>query len=578
MQDATTSCCQSEAQTLYRPWLQANDATGNSTEPQSRNDRNLHTIAQLASLRLGTQRAIIFLIDDGSQHILSEATQNLPPSYDSSSTQHELLLSAISLLLSGQHVPAELTPHTESNDPPKPDHFISTDCRSDDRFKDHEIVKKEGGVRFAAGVPLLSRHNCTIGALVVLDKSPRDRVEDKDFLELKDYAQCIVRHLELVRSSVEHSRETKVLRGIAGCFANQYQFPPCEEKSEESINARCDINEQDPSNLELEAEGLSNLGNLPDSIEMSLQATFNEAVEVLRDCSQADGAVIFGPPAVASLMVIDEKTSPPEPDHNDSDDLPSIVLASCSRDGTAFTVQKDQRAPSVGTLHRLASIYPRGMLFNVVGDSVNTLQPTNGGRRSSGTVTATEYVVRDAHDVKEVLTMLRADVVSNLTEAQTLIFLPIYDHDNKTLLASCFAWHDTGIDTAVGHRDVTDYHVLGNFLSHSVAQLMLQNKDSEQKKFMSNFSHELRTPINGILGSAQFLQDTVSDDYQNELLQSIVVSSNTLLDTASLSHLLSCVPVLLHTMFPTLEHVPFWANAADVPIKRWSKLLASQHN
>lgn len=50
---------------------------------------------------------------------------------------------------------------------------------------------------------------------------------------------------------------------------------------------------------------------------------------------------------------------------------------------------------------------------------------------------------------------------------------------------------------------------------------------------MSNFSHELRTPINGILGSAQFLQDTVSDDYQNELLQSIVVSSNTLLDTVN---------------------------------------------
>jgi signal transduction histidine kinase len=158
--------------------------------------------------------------------------------------------------------------------------------------------------------------------------------------------------------------------------------------------------------------------------------------------------------------------------------------------------------------------------------------------------------------------------VNNLTEAQTLTFLPVHDHDNKTLLASCFAWHDTGIDTAVGHRDVADYHVLGNFLSHSVAQLMLQNKDSEQKKFMSNFSHELRTPINGILGSAQFLQDTVSDDYQNELLQSIVVSSNTLLDTASLSHLPSCVPVLSHMMSMNLGHVPSWANAAEIPTKR----------
>lgn len=49
---------------------------------------------------------------------------------------------------------------------------------------------------------------------------------------------------------------------------------------------------------------------------------------------------------------------------------------------------------------------------------------------------------------------------------------------------------------------------------------------------MANFSHELRSPIHGILGAAQFLQDTISDnDYQSALLQSMVVSSNTLLDT-----------------------------------------------
>jgi nitrogen-specific signal transduction histidine kinase len=81
-------------------------------------------------------------------------------------------------------------------------------------------------------------------------------------------------------------------------------------------------------------------------------------------------------------------------------------------------------------------------------------------------------------------------------------------------------------------------------LSHNIAQLRMQNKDAEQRKFVSNFSHELRTPINGILGSAQFLQDTISDDYQNELLQSIVVSSNTLLDTVSNLLFISLKPIL----------------------------------
>lgn len=108
------------------------------------------------------------------------------------------------------------------------------------------------------------------------------------------------------------------------------------------------------------------------------------------------------------------------------------------------------------------------------------------------------------------------------------------DRDDKSLLASCFVWSEDGLYAGNNHRDISDYHVLGSFLSHNVGQLKMQNKDAEQRKFMSNFSHELRTPINVILGSAQFLQDTVSDDYQNELLQSIVVSSNTLLDTLNI--------------------------------------------
>ena len=144
----------------------------------------------------------------------------------------------------------------------------------------------------------------------------------------------------------------------------------------------------------------------------------------------------------------------------------------------------------------------------------------------------------------EVLTMLRTDITYHLAEARSLVYLPVYDQNNGSLLASCFAWRTSSSNEGSKHQHVADYHVLGNFLSHDIAQLRMQNEDAEQKKFMSNFSHELRTPINGILGSAQFLQDTISDDYQSELLQSIVVSSNTLLDTASRSFFNSTYPIL----------------------------------
>jgi len=166
------------------------------------------------------------------------------------------------------------------------------------------------------------------------------------------------------------------------------------------------------------------------------------------------------------------------------------------------------------------------MVFDVVGGSMKEQASTRNDPRPSSNATAEE--------TEEVLAMLHTEVLNDLAEVHMLMYLPVYDQDNKSLLASCFVWSEDGLYAGNNHREISDYHVIGSFLSHNVAQLKMQNKDAEQRKFMSNFSHELRTPINGILGSAQFLQDTVSDDYQNELLQSIVVSSNTLLDTLNI--------------------------------------------
>jgi hypothetical protein len=247
---------------------------------------------------------------------------------------------------------------------------------------------------------------------------------------------------------------------------------------------------------------------------------------MLRDRSMADGAMIFGPPAVTNLMVIDDYMSPDGADERCGKTPSSSLLASSLREGVSCSAIEDGKAPPICILSRLASVYPLGMVFRVAEDGVYEQAPTSNEQRLLSSATAEE--------TEQVLTMLRTDVLNNLADAHTWMYLPVYDQDNRSLLASCFMWsQDDGLYAGNDHREISDYHVLGNFLSHNIAQLRMQNKDAEQRKFVSNFSHELRTPIKCILGSAQFLQDTVSDDYQNELLQSIVVSSNTLLDTAS---------------------------------------------
>ena len=56
----------------------------------------------------------------------------------------------------------------------------------------------------------------------------------------------------------------------------------------------------------------------------------------------------------------------------------------------------------------------------------------------------------------------------------------------------------------------------------------------------SQISHELRTPMSGILGFLQFLSDTQIDDEQRDYLSHIEASANRLLDAqGKIDHLLS---------------------------------------
>ena len=48
---------------------------------------------------------------------------------------------------------------------------------------------------------------------------------------------------------------------------------------------------------------------------------------------------------------------------------------------------------------------------------------------------------------------------------------------------------------------------------------------------MANISHELRSPLHGILGSIEFIQETVLDAFQSSLITSIETCGKTLLDT-----------------------------------------------
>ncbi|KAK5145834.1 hypothetical protein LTR04_001198 [Oleoguttula sp. CCFEE 6159] len=69
-----------------------------------------------------------------------------------------------------------------------------------------------------------------------------------------------------------------------------------------------------------------------------------------------------------------------------------------------------------------------------------------------------------------------------------------------------------------------------------VARCDAQSADRAKADFISSISHELRSPLHGILGSVEFLQDTFVDAFQENLIYIVETCGKTLLDT--MDHLL----------------------------------------
>lgn len=64
-----------------------------------------------------------------------------------------------------------------------------------------------------------------------------------------------------------------------------------------------------------------------------------------------------------------------------------------------------------------------------------------------------------------------------------------------------------------------------------VSRLASKTADRQKGDFIGSISHELRSPLHGILASAEFLSETESDAFQISLVDTISSCGRTLLDT-----------------------------------------------
>ncbi|KAI2471126.1 hypothetical protein F4781DRAFT_441089 [Annulohypoxylon bovei var. microspora] len=188
-------------------------------------------------------------------------------------------------------------------------------------------------------------------------------------------------------------------------------------------------------------------------------------------------------------------------------------------------------------LKKLIQRYPFGKCFylnngRVVSDQSFTFDDevvAGGGASHFVLDTSIQDVVNSPHN------LLPRELLGCIPDAKWLIFLPLFYYAQGKWFAAGFIWGD---DFKMGDPDdvLPYFKTFGSCMMSEVASMEVLNTNIAKSTFIASISHELRSPLQGILGAGEFLEDTMTSAYQTSLIGAVETCGKTLLDT--IDHLL----------------------------------------
>jgi signal transduction histidine kinase len=119
-------------------------------------------------------------------------------------------------------------------------------------------------------------------------------------------------------------------------------------------------------------------------------------------------------------------------------------------------------------------------------------------------------------------------------DASSVLFSPIWDWNKSRWLAGTLVWTSNNF-RALGADELHYFKVFGDSIISEVARVDWATTQKSKSAFMSSVSHELRSPLHGILASAELLGATSLPPQEQHLVNMVEACGMTLLDT--LNHL-----------------------------------------
>ncbi|KAM0424254.1 hypothetical protein ACHAPT_010626 [Fusarium lateritium] len=313
------------------------------------------------------------------------------------------------------------------------------------------------------------------------------------------------------------------------------------------------------------------LGEQPRQVQ--LRRIFSKAANILRESIEVEG-VLFLDASIASFAgLVGRRSLPWQPSakrrpsssssssnysefntnpatSGNSDTAPTTcsVLGfstslSSSIDGENPTA-RNQSLPEQ-YLQRLLRRYPKGKIFNFDHHGAMASSGRSGEEAALASAQGSTGHDNDLSDHGKT-PRRRRDVFSRRNEgkliadlfpgARSVAFVPLWDSNRQRWCSGCFAYTMTPTRIFTVQGELSYLSAFGIVIMADVAMMDSSIVSRASTTLLSSLSHELRSPLHGIVLCAELLRDTSLDVFQGDVLRSVEVCGRTLLDT--INHLL----------------------------------------
>jgi signal transduction histidine kinase/GAF domain-containing protein len=542
--------------------------------PRLSDDASLTAFAQLACLRLGANRAMISLIDGERQHILAEATPDVylrAGSYGGSDASSSLWLGNVSIPRTSGICEQVLSLSPTVPYAPEDAVIIINDLLQNTAYAQRTYVYGKPHLRFYAGVALLSPKGAVVGALCVFDDKPRDGLLEEEVLHLRDLSATIMEYLESYSIKDQYRRGEKLTRALLSFNDGASAVSPFE--SEASVpdvppSQAGRVPSVPSSHAQGRAARHGNVKTLQQSIlPAQSRSMFARAASIICASSDLDGVLILDASVagisdtrqgkVSNYRVSDDETTTSDgdttsqkADSSPDEDEDPIFGGRPTRERSsvsgkqchvlAFATPEDPNCDPSGPedslsfaeadLAKLFRTFPKGRIFNTTSDGELVSGADDSDASGSGSAAPNDTTRMQRVPTGGQERILKA-IQSLAPEASSTAFVPLWDYERSRWFAGCLCWSKRPDRQLSRRLDLAYIKVFGHSIMTELSRLDALASDHAKTSFVASISHELRSPLHGILGTLEFLRDTPLDSFQASMLNSLDACGNTLLDT-----------------------------------------------